>query len=574
MLKICGIMKFKKIMFVTLLLLAVLTLGAVSASQDMDASALENSNDEVIVGESQTDALVDDGSSELSQDNVHIIGAEREYDTDTSNQEDNFGVEVPDNANGTVIVSSKEQESLNEDLNNINDENALENENTKVFGETLAFSGYDIFNQSEKSAVGLEVYGSDNILGKSIDNDINLGVGKNGFTFLELWNLIEKNLPAIKTNIINPLLKNELALYLNGIKAATIKLINGEFKLADFNQSFLNILEGLTSGKFVVTIKLNDGMVIYNASFSTLTKDAPIDASMPSTALTSQDVYITLSTNKPKDKEYTIRAGLIALIDPHFESGRPVSDFAIDLWGSDMKDFWEKGGGKVNLGRFSEGLHKIIVLYAIDFEDRHDEYDYLSKIFTLNVTKDKPKIIASAVTAAYKSDKKLVITLKDSQGVVSGKKVTVKVGSISKTLKTNSKGKISIDISTLAPKSYKATINSAADGVYKAASKSNVNVVVKKAKTKITAKTVKAKVNAKVKNVVAVVKFNSKKLLKGKLVTLKIKGKTYKVKTNKKGKAVFKVKNLNKKGTFVGTIKFAGDKYFKGTSKKVNVVVN
>ena len=574
MLKICGIMKFKKIMFVTLLLLAVLTLGAVSASQDMDASALENSNDEVIVGESQIDALVDDGSSELSQDNVHIIGAEREYDTDTSNQEDNFGVEVPDNANGTVIVSSKEQESLNEDLNDINEENTLENENTKVFGETLAFSGYDNFNQSEKSAVGLEVYGSDNILGKSIDNDINLGVGEKAFAILDLLNFIEKNLPVIKTNIINPLLKNELALYLNGIKAATIKLINGEFKLADFNQSFLNILEGLTSGKFVVTIKLNDGMVIYNASFSTLTKDAPIDASMPSTALTSQDVYITLSTNKPKDKEYTIRAGLIALIDPHFESGRPVSDFAIDLWGSDMKDFWEKGGGKVNLGRFSEGLHKIIVLYAIDFEDRHDEYDYLSKIFTLNVTKDKPKIVASAVTAAYKSDKKLVITLKDSQGVVSGKKVTVKVGSISKTLKTNNKGKISIDISTLAPKSYKTTINSAADNVYKAASKSNVNVVVKKAKTKITAKTIKAKVNAKVKNVVAVVKFNSKKLLKGKLVTLKIKGKTYKVKTNKKGKAVFKVKNLNKKGAFVGTIKFAGDKYFKGTSKKVNVVVN
>ena len=567
-------MKFKKIMFVTLMLLAVLTLGAVSASQDMGASALENSNDEVIVGESQTDALVDGGSSELSQDNVHIIGAEREYDTDTSNQEDNFGVEVPDNANGTVIVSSKEQESLNEDLNNINDENALENENTKVFGETLAFSGYDIFNQSEKSAVGLEVYGSDNILGKSIGNDINLGVGEKAFAILDLLNLIEKNLPVIKTNIIHSLLKNELALYLNGIKAATIKLINGELKLVDFNQSFLNILEGLTSGKFVVTIKLNDGMVIYNASFSTLTKDAPIDASMPSTALTSQDVDITLSTNKPKDKEYTIRAGLIALIDPHFESGRPVSDFAIDLWGSDMKDFWEKGGGKVNLGRFSEGLHKIIVLYAIDFEDRHDEYDYLSKIFTLNVTKDKPKIIASAVTAAYKSDKKLVITLKDSQGVVSGKKVTVKVGSISKTLKTNNKGTMSIDISTLAPKSYKTTINSAADNVYKAASKSNVNVVVKKAKTKITAKTIKAKVNAKVKNVVAVVKFNSKKLLKGKLVTLKIKGKTYKVKTNKKGKAVFKVKNLNKKGAFVGTIKFAGDKYFKGTSKKVNVVVN
>ena len=574
MLKICGIMKFKKIMFVVLLLLAVLTLGAVSASQDIDASALENSNDDVIVGESQAGAQVDGGSNELSQYNVQDIDDEREYGTDTSIQEDNFGVEIPDNANGTVMVSSKEQEFFNDELKDIKDEDTLKNENTEVFGETLAFNGYDLFNQSEKSAVGFEVYGSDNILGKSIGNYINIGAGENGFTILNLLNFIEKNLPVIKTNIINPLLNNELALYINGIKAATIKLVTGEFKFADFNQSFLDILEGLKLGKYVVTIKLNDAIVLYEASFSTLTKETPINVSMPSNALTSQDVYLTLSTNKPKDKEYVIHGGLIALIDPHLGPGKSESNFVIDLWGSDMKDFWETGGRKVKLGRFSEGSHKIIVLYAINFEDKQNEYDYLSEIFTLNVTKDKPKIIASAVTAAYKSGKKLIITLKDYQGLVSGKKVTVKVGSISKTLKTNSKGKVSIDISTLAPKSYKATINSAADGVYKAASKSNVNVVVKKAKTKITAKTVKAKVNAKVKNVVAVVKFNSKKLLKGKVVTLKIKGKTYKVKTNNKGKAVFKVKNLNKKGTFVGTIKFTGDKYFKGTSKKVNVIVN
>lgn len=564
-------MKFKKIIFVTILLLAVLTLGAVSASQDIDTSALENSNDDVIVDESQTGAMVDGGSNELSRDNVQIMGAEREYGTDTSNQEENFD-DVQNNSNDTIMASSKGQESFNKELEDFNDENTLENKNTKVFDEKLAFSGYDDFNQSGNSTVGLEVYGSDNILGKSIGNDINVGAGENSFTIVDLWNLIEKNLPFIKTNLINPLLNNDLALYLNGVKAATIKLISGEFKLADFNQSFINIFEGLISGKFVVTIKLNDTTVLYEASFSTLT-DTVIDATMPSTALTSQDVYLSISTNKPKDKEYTIRAGLIALIDPHLESGRPVSDFVIDLWGSDMKDFWKKGGGKVNLGRFSEGSHKILVLYAIDFEDRQQEYDYLSKVFTLNVKKDTTKIIASSVTTTYKSGKKLVITLKDSQGVVSGKKVTVKVGSISKTLKTNSKGKISIDISTLAPKSYKATINSAADSVYKASSKSNVKVVVKKAKTKITAKTVNAKVNAKVKNVVAVVKFNSKKPLQGKKVSLKIKGKTYIVKTNKKGKAIFKVKNLKKKGNFVGTIKFAGDKYFKGTSKKVKVIV-
>ena len=573
MFKICGIMKFKKIMFVTLLLLAVLTLGAVSASQDIDASAVENSNDGLIVGEFQTGPVVDDDSDELSQDNVHIIGAESEYGTDTSNQEDNFGVEVPDNANGTVIASSKEQEFFNEELKDIDDENTLEKENTKIFGEKLAFSGYDNFNQSEKSAVGLEVYGSDNILGKSIGDDINIGIGEK-FTLSHLLNLIEKNHSIIKADLINSLRNNELALYLNGIKAATIIMSAGKLKFGDFNQSFLDIFGGLKPGKYVATIRLNGTTVLYEASFSTLTNDTVIDASMPSTAWTSKDVYLTLSANKPKDIEYVIHAGLVALIDPHITSGRPESDVVIDLWGSDMKDFWEKGGGKVNLGRFSEGSHKIIVLYAIDFADRQHEYDFLSKIFTLNVTKDKPTIIASPVVTTYKSGKKLVITLKDRQGTVSGKKVTVKVGNISKTLRTNSKGKISIDISTLAPKSYKATIKSVEDSVYKASSKNNVKVVVKKAKTKITAKTVKAKVRAKVKNVVAVVKFNSKMLLKGKYVTLKIKGKTYKVKTNKKGNAVFKVKNLNKKGTFFGTIKFAGDKYFIGTAKKVKVIVN
>ena len=155
-------MKFKKIMFVTLLLLAVLTLGAVSASQDIDASAVENSNDGLIVGEFQTGPVVDDDSDELSQDNVHIIGAESEYGTDTSNQEDNFGVEVPDNANGTVIASSKEQEFFNEELKDIDDENTLEKENTKIFGEKLAFSG-DLANADIPK---LEVKDSDLVDGK------------------------------------------------------------------------------------------------------------------------------------------------------------------------------------------------------------------------------------------------------------------------------------------------------------------------------------------------------------------------------------------------------------------------
>ena len=56
-------------------------------------------------------------------------------------------------------------------------------------------------------------------------------------------------------------------------------------------------------------------------------------------------------------------------------------------------------------------------------------------------------------------------------------------------------------------------------------------------------------------------------------VTLKVKGKTYKAKTNKKGKAIFKITKLTKKGKYTGTIKFAGNKYFKSATKNVKITV-
>ena len=41
------------------------------------------------------------------------------------------------------------------------------------------------------------------------------------------------------------------------------------------------------------------------------------------------------------------------------------------------------------------------------------------------------------------------------------------------------------------------------------------------------------------------------------------------VKTNSKGKATFKIKKLNEKGSFKATVKFAGNKYYKGANKRV-----
>ena len=181
------------------------------------------------------------------------------------------------------------------------------------------------------------------------------------------------------------------------------------------------------------------------------------------------------------------------------------------------------------------------------------------------------KLTASKVTATYNVAKKLVITLMANGKALANKKVTVKVGTISKTLTTNSKGQVSLNVATLVPKTYTATVKFAGDSAYTASSV-KPKVVVNKAKVKIAAKAKTFKVKAKTKKVTATLKNNKGKVMKKVKLTLKIGKKTYKATTNSKGVATFKVK-LTKKGKYTGTVKFAGSKYYKALSKKVKITV-
>ena len=98
-----------------------------------------------------------------------------------------------------------------------------------------------------------------------------------------------------------------------------------------------------------------------------------------------------------------------------------------------------------------------------------------------------------------------------------------------------------------------------------------VNAPAKKV-SKITAKKVTFKKSKKVKKYTITLKSGKNPIKKVK-VLLKVKGKTYKATTNSKGKATFKITKLTKKGTFTATVKFAGNKNFKATTKKVKIVV-
>ena len=188
-------------------------------------------------------------------------------------------------------------------------------------------------------------------------------------------------------------------------------------------------------------------------------------------------------------------------------------------------------------------------------------------------TKVATKLTASKVTATYNVAKKLVITLTDKNGkALANKNVSVKVGSISKTLTTDKNGKVSLNVATLVPKTYTATVKFAGDSDY-SASTASPKVVVSKAKVKLAAKAKTFKVKVKTKKYTVTLKNNKGKVMKKVKLTLKVGKKTYKATTNAKGKATFKITKLSKKGKYTATVKFAGSKYYKALSKKVKITV-
>lgn len=187
------------------------------------------------------------------------------------------------------------------------------------------------------------------------------------------------------------------------------------------------------------------------------------------------------------------------------------------------------------------------------------------------INKVATSLSAPSVSATYNVAKDLVITLTANGKALAGQKVTVKVGTISKTLTTNAKGQVSVPISSLAPKTYTATISFAGDKIYTASS-TTAKLDVAKAKSKITAKKATFKAKKKTKKYTITLKANKKAISKVK-VTLKVKGKTYKATTNAKGKATFKINKLTKKGKHTATIKFAGNKYFKASTKKIKLTI-
>ena len=191
----------------------------------------------------------------------------------------------------------------------------------------------------------------------------------------------------------------------------------------------------------------------------------------------------------------------------------------------------------------------------------------------INLTRNTTEITASQVTKTYNIAKNLDLTLKDSNGkALANKNVIITVNGKSYTKTTDNNGKATLALTNLVPKTYTASITFEGDNLYMACNK-NVNIIVKKAAPKLTAKAKTFKVKTKTKKYTVTLKTNTGKAISKAKITIKVKGKTYKATTGANGKATFKITKLTKKGKYSATVTFAGNSYFNKITQKVKITV-
>lgn len=233
------------------------------------------------------------------------------------------------------------------------------------------------------------------------------------------------------------------------------------------------------------------------------------------------------------------------------------------------------------------GTHAIRLFfeqYSDYYENEYgpDLFKY-SKTFYVTVKKWEPtiiqtatKITASPVTLTYNTvNGKVTFTLKDEDNrVISGEKLSITFnGKTHKDLITNSKGQVSLDVSSkLVPKTYPAVCKFAGDESYKVSQKT-VNVVVKRATPKLFAAKKTFKKSQSKKLYTVTLKTNKGAVMKKIKVTLTVNKKTYTGKTNSKGQLTFKITNLKKKGKYTAVVKYGGNSYYNAKTVKPVITV-
>ncbi|WP_407422681.1 Ig-like domain-containing protein [Methanobrevibacter sp.] len=194
-----------------------------------------------------------------------------------------------------------------------------------------------------------------------------------------------------------------------------------------------------------------------------------------------------------------------------------------------------------------------------------------SKTTAKVLVKTGTELTAKDIVAEYNVSSRLYATLKDTGGnIITGAKVNLVLGSINKTVKTDSKGRVSVSTVSLAPGNYTARISYAGDDTYYKSS-TTAKVVVNKIPTTLTAKDIVAKQGSSTRFYVTLNDADGN-LLTGVKVRLVLGNIDKTVKTDANGRISASLKNLAA-GNYTATISCAGTEIYGASSTTASVVI-
>lgn len=390
-------MKFKKLILITIFLLAILSVSAVSASDDLS-----------------TDSLTSDDESDsitLKSDETNTLSSE-EPDIDIS---DNVNI----NNNDYIVELYDYDDSLNGSV-------SLSIDDVKYYDKTV----------SDRYSLYIQVY--------DLNLPSNFQIGKHTVKVSYLKNGASTPFTSNKTVMFD--YEPEIE-YSDEISVGETSIINIEYlpgssgtaTLYYYNSTNDNItgtassgvitngvgkvvIPGLSKGyhSLFLNMTINNRQYTRTINLDVMENSVGYTASVPSRITLGENAVVTFSGSKNKGW---------------------LSIYVDGVWIKDLKYF----GGSLseNIAGLSEGKHDISVSY---FKNQDNYF----KTFTVEVVKKAaPKISISLKTVSVKkSAKKVVIsaTFKSDNSAVKGKKVTFKFNGKKYTAKTNNKGVAKVTI--------------------------------------------------------------------------------------------------------------------------------
>ncbi|MBE6500458.1 MAG: Ig-like domain repeat protein, partial [Methanobrevibacter thaueri] len=148
-----------------------------------------------------------------------------------------------------------------------------------------------------------------------------------------------------------------------------------------------------------------------------------------------------------------------------------------------IDDILTKGNYSVDVSFAHDKNEFDVVLHDLPSKSYYtvDEFDSFGfNTTTITVLGIASSLNTSSVTTNYNVTKDLVATLTDINGeVLANKTVNIVVGNIDKNLTTDDNGQVSVDVSSLVPGSYVASISFAGDNIY-GESDSTADVIINK----------------------------------------------------------------------------------------------